>query len=439
MRKSILLLVVVSLFLLGFTATSYAFREGGYNYNWPAVGGGPNGVGWGAGSNLSTPPTPASPVVQTGSCGTCHSDNTGQVDASGTPIPAEGAWGPHAGFAETTDKCNICHDIHEAANPQLLIDSTTFGVCNTCHDLSYTSTAGTNPGTAAYRAGGGGVYGAIRAQGGTVRARHNIQGYNNTSGVVAGTAIPYFFTSSYLGGADTGTIPGGSNAITNPDDQVTPSSLTCVSCHTPHNNTQLAAFRGERRRQSATKSSPLTGLRSIEDTAQWVTTKLLKDSLNGIGNEGSGPYTVYGTLWCAACHNKRHSANTIVNNHPTDNSGAYGYNSPQATADNTIWAAFVGPQLTPSGNIWVSHEAGFSRVATTGSTWAPLCQQCHYSARNVEAASVIATIDGRSVTSIPSTDNPRWQNFPHESENFNFLVESKDDLCLNCHPTSSLP
>jgi len=30
-------------------------------------------------------------------------------------------------------------------------------------------------------------------------------------------------------------------------------------------------------------------------------------------------------------------------------------------------------------------------------------------------------------------DNPRYQVFPHESDNPSFLVETDDDLCLNCH------
>jgi hypothetical protein len=36
-------------------------------------------------------------------------------------------------------------------------------------------------------------------------------------------------------------------------------------------------------------------------------------------------------------------------------------------------------------------------------------------------------------------DNPRFQNFPHETTNSRMLVEEYDDLCLNCHPMSQLP
>ena len=36
-------------------------------------------------------------------------------------------------------------------------------------------------------------------------------------------------------------------------------------------------------------------------------------------------------------------------------------------------------------------------------------------------------------------DNPMFQNFPHETVNANMLVETYDDLCINCHPATELP
>jgi predicted CXXCH cytochrome family protein len=38
-----------------------------------------------------------------------------------------------------------------------------------------------------------------------------------------------------------------------------------------------------------------------------------------------------------------------------------------------------------------------------------------------------------------TTDNPRFQNFPHETANTRMLVETGDDLCTNCHPPAVLP
>jgi hypothetical protein len=86
---------------------------------------------------------------------------------------------------------------------------------------------------------------------------------------------------------------------------------------------------------------------------------------------------------------------------------------------------------------------------------APLCQQCHEDARNVGPSergtnpmlSEDQTFTVSAYASLPSeetTDNPRFQVFPHESDVQYFLVrpvvETVDDtetatysLCLNCH------
>jgi hypothetical protein len=45
------------------------------------------------------------------------------------------------------------------------------------------------------------------------------------------------------------------------------------------------------------------------------------------------------------------------------------------------------------------------------------------------AAPLVASLDGAS-----ASGNPRFQNFPHETQNEHLLVETADDLCLNCHP-----
>jgi hypothetical protein len=87
----------------------------------------------------------------------------------------------------------------------------------------------------------------------------------------------------------------------------------------------------------------------------------------------------------------------------------------------------------------------------------PICQQCHEDSRsNVgqlvgdgsigDAAPAESDPDAVWWDSTASTwtadgayDNPRFQNFPHETENRRMLVEEYDDLCLNCHPVSQLP
>jgi hypothetical protein len=44
------------------------------------------------------------------------------------------------------------------------------------------------------------------------------------------------------------------------------------------------------------------------------------------------------------------------------------------------------------------------------------------------AATFTVSLDGTVTTS-----NPRFQNFPHETVNQHMLVETGDNLCLNCH------
>jgi hypothetical protein len=87
---------------------------------------------------------------------------------------------------------------------------------------------------------------------------------------------------------------------------------------------------------------------------------------------------------------------------------------------------------------------------------APICQQCHEDSRSVGSLvgdgssgdatpAVVAAGDGVQWTSGPGTwtpsptDNPYFQNFPHETQNERMLVEQGDDLCMNCHPVTVLP
>jgi hypothetical protein len=67
-----------------------------------------------------------------------------------------------------------------------------------------------------------------------------------------------------------------------------------------------------------------------------------------------------------------------------------------------------------------------------------MCQQCHEDARHVGDVT-LRTVDTTEVFDITALDgsaagdNPRFQVFPHESDNDAFLIETDNDLCLNCH------
>lgn len=288
--------------------------------------------------------------------------------------------GPHGRYSSISDKCRACHDVHESPAPrQLLRAQTVLGLCNVCHDLSFTGT------------GGLGVYGAIRARGSTATARHSIEGYNETDTGYEATAV----------------VPGGGTVL---DLDGNPTKLTCGSCHTPHSNTVMPAFLGDRAR-SAGIPAPTTN-------------KILQDDVHG---EVKGTYTTYGTQWCAACHNRRHfNAAPGINNHPTNNSATWGYR------DITYTPAGTGMGGTNAGYIMEPAPAGANGRVTARQY--PICQQCHEDYRDAEAAFSVAGADGS-----PGGDNPEWQTFPHETLGANMLVETGDDLCLNCHPTDNLP
>ncbi len=83
----------------------------------------------------------------------------------------------------------------------------------------------------------------------------------------------------------------------------------------------------------------------------------------------------------------------------------------------------------------------------------PICQQCHEDSRSrrrrcaqLPAADLDferlrralvgrrrRTVRNAPEASTPGTDNPGFQTFPHESVNVSLLLETDDDLCLNCH------
>lgn len=315
-------------------------------------------------------------VAGTGGCNSwsCH----------GSPFSSQG---PHSGYAAGTDKCTACHTVHEAASASSLLAAATItGMCNTCHDLSFSAT------------GGRGVYGAIRARGQVVAARHDVAGYNETEAAYTPTSA----------------IPGGPTHL---DREGVVATITCVSCHTPHNNTAVVAFRGDRYRLPVILPYvPRTGSRLLQDDPNFTP---------------KGTYTRYGTLWCGACHTRRHSANPALYNHPTNNTASFGYGDVTQTG---------GPYATGMGSTNGSYIMSPTPAGADGrvvNRRAPLCQQCHEDYRNVEAAfslTAFADPDG-SVAG----DNPRFQTFPHETLGANMTVETGDDLCMNCHPTSSLP
>jgi hypothetical protein len=177
----------------------------------------------------------------------------------------------------------------------------------------------------------------------------------------------------------------------------------------------------------------------------------------------------YGSDWCLGCHEGR-SSGGFVHNHPVESS-ATAAGSPY-TVNNlpaVVWPYdVVFPDdipdptretelsyLTQLAYINFGPDAGSAAVFQYGFLMPyprsalqdghyPICQQCHEDSRQVGsldatglASPEVGHIDRLGI--FPDPENPAFQSFPHETENPRMVVETDDDLCLNCHPTGGIP
>ncbi len=325
-------------------------------------------------------------------CPACHSES----------FPFATRYGPHGGFTTTSSKCSICHTVHDASptGVKLLPKATTRDNCMVCHD-----------GT-----GGNGVYGAIAARGLTVGAAHRI---DTTSVIPGGDAA--------TGGSRTATFTGENGY------------LSCDDCHSVHGADVVDPFSGERVRFHASDRGWLT---------DWSSTKLLRQK--PVSSDTST--TVYGSDWCLGCHAGRSSAIAPVMNHAVDSSATtsspfYYDHVAIVTTDTSLETTYGTMGLLGSLPNAIWHNRGFVMPTPRTSQQeghAPICQQCHEDSRDVGSpgsvthAEIYRYGDGKTAGD-PATDSPLFQNFPHETQNEYMLVETGDDLCMNCHDTSALP
>lgn len=335
-------------------------------------------------------------------CYSCHTPDCGSCHSIG--LATARYRGPHGSYTTSTNKCPQCHDVHgSVGNRSLLPADTVKGACETCHD-----------GT-----GGRGVYGAIAARLLTVGGGHRIDVTASIPGA-----------DRLTGGAATGTFTG-ENAY-----------LTCSDCHSPHDARTVAAFYGDRAR------SFRPGTFGLARSAVSSSNKLLLREPTGAGFEA----TEYGAMWCLTCHGGRDSTGP-VHNHPVESTSAvspatpYIYRSlPVADSDSPTGVTVLGqlggrPSVRGSGNR--GYLMPYPRTAQQTGHY-PLCQQCHEDSRDVGdlTAAGLADAEVSTITNpdgATATDNPRFQNFPHETINDYMVVEIGDDLCMNCHPVSLLP
>ncbi|TDB37990.1 MAG: hypothetical protein D9V44_08060 [Actinobacteria bacterium] len=318
--------------------------------------------------------------------------------------------GPHGYYSATTRKCESCHTLHDAPEAGLLPASSVVDTCWVCHD-----------GT-----GGYGVYGTIKARGAGDPATDLSLGSHR---IQATAVVP---------GGDAESGGSSTRVFSGPAD-----TLICSDCHSVHGQNLVAGFMGERRRT-----------RSYERQDR-PTAKLLRRLPRTLPSSVTTLVAEYGSDWCASCHEGRVSGMTALN-HPVDSLATT--TSPfffrrLAGGRTLAYGGSLTPPQTSRHTRSDRYDFGlgnydflmtFPRNVGQGSH-APICQQCHEDARKVGSLSadglsaiasptVLAAADGMS-----AGDNPRFQNFPHETQNNYLLVESNDDLCLNCHPSQQLP
>jgi hypothetical protein len=275
----------------------------------------------------------------------------------------------------------------------LLPKATVTATCEMCHD-----------GT-----GGRSVYGAIYAETGVAPGRqHRVDQTNLVPGGDAST-----------GSTRTADFSGPGN------------TLSCSDCHSPHGANTVAAFPGERRR--VPYSNP------ADEFWQQTNSNRLLLKRPGAATTDVG---FYGSDWCIACHQGRMAgASGAVKNHPGDFGGgaAFTYaNVAKISRESSTTTTSMGPLGGDNRGYLMPYRSTSPTRTFEQEGHEPICQQCHEDSRFVgtmaggeaSAAPLVASLDVAT-----ASGNPRFQNFPHETQNAHLLVETGDDLCLNCHPS----
>ncbi len=364
-------------------------------------------------------------------------DRTGYYDAGGCsgchPSGVDKhTFGPHGGYTTTSNKCQLCHQVHDAGSARLLPGQTVTDACQHCHDITGTNSAPyyasdlTDP-----------------SYGNDVKAAHRV------FGTVAGFVYNDVYGSTTIPGGDA-TSGGDSTLDVSDQGALSGTDFTCNSCHTPHaiaGNT-VGIYLGESHVKSTTKDLAATEMKL------YLTNRILKRTVNGTDTGGE-----YGTAWCAGCHQGRDNMGDAFN-HPVDENGL-GYDmlgaalpagatwlngSGEATVVSKAYlfidTAGTNPiadlDVDPRSNKWYAMEGtdpvngdavrpdGFVPFANYDGGIGPSCQQCHASPRDVDAAFWAGL-------GTAGDGHPSRGTFPHLSTNPALLAESGDDFCTNCH------
>ncbi len=391
--------------------------------------------------------------ITASNCFECHAGAAGHTG------------GPHGGYATGTDKCQACHDVHSTSaraneNPALLMGQTTTAACQYCHDLTATwagpyNFTGLSSIGAAHRVVGITAYDFTDSEG----------SLNEFAPLTAGlSVIPGGNAADGSEGAYTAT----KNPLTNKDPILSGAVFTCNSCHTPHGVKTVNKYLGE----SFVKYAKIGS-----ENRLYLTNRILKQRPNNV----STSVYEYSSTWCLGCHAGRDDlTGEYKHNHPVEET-APGYrlvelallngnvNNGAITSQTDFYTA-INAGTFDGGRTYVTFgdatkdfttdprtnqqfamtPTDFMSNDTARSTWdgydpierkdgegnwvyvdkGPACQQCHGSAREVEA---------KFAQDYFAAGEPARANFPHISANKALLTETADDFCTNCHDPNILP
>lgn len=304
-------------------------------------------------------------------------------------------------------RCSICHDLHESQQVKCLPERTISDFCFLCHDGTAANLDGdvdSDGGTALgyYRANNV-IYGLPTNS--TPGARHRINA-NNTGGASAWVNVA------------TDTIPLGGKLYSWKGQLEV---LKCTSCHSAHGYQTVEPFWTKSPYPLETTATSGVDYGYEAGVGKTKTNMYLRRRVN------TQTVTTYSSAWCAGCHMT--AMNGVIPgdyDHPIDGNTAYQWFIPDPNTPP--------PGKEPIWSLYDSFWGGWSFThkwqATSGAP-DPLCLNCHDDPVDVPNIGEAGDEDPFVFVSRSS--------FPHESSNARFRVETGDDLCLNCHATTSLP
>ncbi len=195
------------------------------------------------------------------------------------------AGSPHGPFSSATDKCSSCHRMHTSINSKLLPQLSNEALCESCHSK------GQGADTAVME----GIY---------INSQNPDQSWGEDTVVLLGGGFEKIgdsntVTSKHL--LEVAGTPYGSS----PSKQYT---LTCISCHTPHQSPNYRLLRRRPGESSAdvnvTWNGPWTDSTESEPGGEYRGFTEIDFTATSGYKEYTRNYQSGFSSWCQACHTK---------------------------------------------------------------------------------------------------------------------------------------